>query len=686
MFSELPRFNKASRYRVPLLVGGAVLASVGAALIGAVWAHTTFGWFSGLPGPAALSYLGAALSVAAAGLVCAAMLTIVRHRSLTVESQPDSRPVRRRRVPASPQMSETGWDLPGRLLAWLWSLVPPRPPMADWPHVLVAALMGMVAIIGVWVGWRISVPPTVNAIALQVLAGSFAVTAFVLLVLERLFANIDAEELPEAPQIDRLLRVPLTGCLALGIASVIQSLGFAWAQRIEQVFAVVVAAVALELVLRGAAFVFIPFAPLEQRRSVADSSMAGLLRLAVPNFHAFNTAVQRQFGIDLSRSWALAFVQRAAVPIALGMAVMAWGITGMTALGINQRAVYERFGVPVQVMGPGLHIHLPWPMGVMREVELGVIHDIPIAFAPPSGARPTLQTSAGVDQQQQMVGAEALPPVSADRLWDASHPSEQSYLIASETRGEQSFQVVDADLRIVYRIGLSDEAALHSAYRVEGPENLIRATAGQLLVRYFSRYTLADVLGQSREAFANEFRGALQNELDGLSSGIEAIAVVVEAIHPPPGAASAYQYVQASEILSKSTISIRRAEAIRALKSAGQYALEDRARAEAAAAELVNQARSESVLFEADRKAHQRDSGSFLLERRFARLVNGLSRSEFIVIDHRAAAKNGPFIDLRSFEGGAGGQFGRRDFGFPPGPPGVPGRNPASEDDDDRYR
>jgi regulator of protease activity HflC (stomatin/prohibitin superfamily) len=686
MFSELPRFNKASRYRVPLLVGGAVLACVGAALIGAVWAHTTFGWFSGLPGPAALSYLGAALSVAAAGLLCAAMLTIVRHRSLTVKSRPDSRPVRRRRVPASPQVSETGWDLPGRLLALLWSLVPPRPSMADWPHVLVATLMGMVAIIGVWVGWRISVSPTVNAIALQVLAGSFVVVAFVLLVLERMFANIDAEELPEAPQIDRLLRVPLTGCLALGIASVIQSLGFAWAQRIEQVFAAVVAVVALELVLRGAAFIFIPFAPLEERRSVADSSIAGLLRPAVPNFHAFNTAVQRQFGIDLSRSWALAFVQRAAVPIALGMAVMAWGITGMTALGINQRAVYERFGVPVQVLGPGLHVHLPWPMGIMRQVEFGVIHDIPIAFAPATGNTSALRTSAGVDQQQQQaVGAEALPPVSADRLWDASHPSEQSYLIASETRGEQSFQVVDADLRIVYRIGLSDAAALDSAYRVEGPENLIRAAAGQLLVRYFSRYTLADVLGQSREAFTNEFRGALQNELDRLSSGIEAIAVVVEAIHPPPGAASAYQYVQASEILSKSTISIRRAEAIRALKSAAQYALEDRSRAEAGASELVNQARGESVLFEADRKANQRDSGSFLLERRFERLVGGLSRSEFIVIDHRAAAKNGPFIDLRSFEGG-GGQFGRRDFGFPPGPPGAPGRNPVSDDDDDRYR
>jgi regulator of protease activity HflC (stomatin/prohibitin superfamily) len=197
---------------------------------------------------------------------------------------------------------------------------------------------------------------------------------------------------------------------------------------------------------------------------------------------------------------------------------------------------------------------------------------------------------------------------------------------------------------------------------------------------------LTDVLGQSREAFANEFRAELQQYLDALSSGIEAIAVVVEAIHPPPGAASAYQYVQASEILANSQISVRRAEAIRTLKTAGQYALEDQTKAEAAAAELVDQARSESVLFEADRKAYQRDPTPFLLERRFDRLATGLAKSEFIVLDHRTTGKDGPFIDLRNVDGG--GQFGRRDFGLPPGVPGAPGQpgRPPAPDDEDQLR
>jgi regulator of protease activity HflC (stomatin/prohibitin superfamily) len=204
------------------------------------------------------------------------------------------------------------------------------------------------------------------------------------------------------------------------------------------------------------------------------------------------------------------------------------------------------------------------------------------------------------------------------------------------------------------------------------------ASTGQLLVRYFARYTLPDVLGQSRDAFTREFRVALQDQLDRLSSGIEAIAVVIEAIHPPAGAASAYHNVQAAEILANSQIAVQRASAIHSIKSAQQGAMEDRNKASAAAAELVTQARSESLLFDADRQARQRDGEAFLFERRFERLASGLAKSESIVVDHRLKGQNGPVIDLRSFDGGTGrAQPARRDIVFPPG------RNYSSEDDDD---
>ena len=469
-------------------------------------------------------------------------------------------------------------DGTGNVTRWRLLLARARPRvvwrtemLAAWPQALVALLFGALGVAGVVVTWRVTPLAAADPTILEFLGGALIVAAFPLLVLERSFAGITAAMLPDAPQLDRLLRVPLTVCLGLGIASVLRSLGFAWAIRIEQALAILVAAIALEVVVRSLALAFMPFAPIEQRRSAADSSIAGFLRFSAPSFQAFNTAVRQQFGIDLSRSWALAFVQRAMLPILLVMGLLAWCVTGITALGLNERAIYERFGNPVAVLGPGLHFHLPWPMGVMRSVELGVIHDIPIAMSPLGETGQAASQSAGVDQQQQLVGAEANPPTAADRLWDASHPSEQSYLIASQAaNGQQTFQIADADLRVVYRVGLTDADAMNAAYRVADPETLIMASTGQLLVRYFARYTLPDVLGQSRAAFTNDFRAALQDQLDRLQSGIEAIAVVVEAIHPPAGAASAYHNVQAAEILANSQIAVQRASAIHSIKSAQQ--------------------------------------------------------------------------------------------------------------------
>ena len=675
MLAELPHFNNARRYVAPLLIIGAIFAALGLGLTSAISAHANAYWRLDLPIPRSLGFLGAAFLVAAAGFLSAGIMVFVRLR--LVGQDPPQR-VSNVEVPvvSAPGGRIARWrQLVGRarsLLVWRAEM------LAGWPQALVALLFGALAVAGVVVTWGVTPFAAADPKTLEILGGALIVAAFPLLVLERSIAGVASEMLPDGPQLDRLLRIPLTVCLGLGIAAVLRWLGFGWAIRIEQGLAILVVAVALEVMVRSLAVAFVPFAAIEQRRTVADSSIAGFLRFAAPSFQAFNTAVRQQFGIDLSRSWALAFVQRAMFPIVLVMGILAWGVTGITALGLNERAVYERFGMPVAVLGPGLHLHLPWPMGVMRGVELGVIHDIPIAMSPLGDAGQAARQSAGVDQQQQLVGAEAPPPTAADRLWDASHPSEQSYLIASAANGQQTFQIADADLRVVYRVGLTDADAMNSAYRVADPETLIKASTGQLLVRYFARYTLPDVLGQSRDAFTKEFRVALQDQLDRLSSGIEAIAVVIEAIHPPAGAASAYHNVQAAEILANSQIAVQRASAIHSIKSAQQGAMEDRNKATAAASELVTQARSESLLFDADRQSRQRDGEAFVLERRFQRLATGLAKSESIVVDHRLKGANGPVIDLRSFDGGGGrAQPARRDIVFPPG------RNYGSEDDDD---
>jgi len=85
-------------------------------------------------------------------------------------------------------------------------------------------------------------------------------------------------------------------------------------------------------------------------------------------------------------------------------------------------------------------------------VEFGEVREVPIAFPTDDGApaeTPTPLSPTDTD-------IEGIPPSSVDRLWDESHPSEASYLVASIANGRQNFEVINIDLRVMYRIGLSD--------------------------------------------------------------------------------------------------------------------------------------------------------------------------------------------------------------------------------------
>jgi hypothetical protein len=49
MLSDLARFNTAKRYRTPLLIGGAIFAGLGAALVAGVWAQANGRRVAALP-------------------------------------------------------------------------------------------------------------------------------------------------------------------------------------------------------------------------------------------------------------------------------------------------------------------------------------------------------------------------------------------------------------------------------------------------------------------------------------------------------------------------------------------------------------------------------------------------------------------------------------------------------------
>ncbi len=470
-------------------------------------------------------------------------------------------------------------------------------------------------------------------------AAALLAVAFALLVLERHLAAADPLADPEAPGLAALVRVPLAAALCCGVGCLLLYAGIDAGSYAGRAAAILCLLMAAEMTLRACATLFVPFPPITEARAVATSVLAAALGLHRPR--RVTAAVRDLFGIDLSRSWAIAFMRAALAPVLAVLVLFGWALSGVEALRVDQRAVYERFGRPVAVFGPGLHLRLPWPAGRLRPVELGILHDVPIVFdgADTGGASPARVPLSDVEGQ---------PGPSADRLWDESHPSEAAYLVASLSRGQQSFQSVNIDLRVVYRIGLSDAAALDAAYASDDPRRLVQAMASRLLAHYFAHHTLPGVLGADQAGFSREIAAGLQAELDAIPAGVQVMAVVVEAVHPPPGAAGAYHAVQTAQISAHTAMAEQTGYAIGHTSDALRESGVQRDAAAAASHETVADATVHSTGFATDRAAYAIGPVPFLLERRLERLVAGLAHRQVLIVDHRLQGRgDSPFIDLR---------------------------------------
>jgi len=470
------------------------------------------------------------------------------------------------------------------------------------------------------------------------IAGGMALLfAFVLLVLERDFARYSDDEWPEARSLSRITRIVIATVLLSGVALFFAAEGSLWPNRVALFAGLCPAALAVEWLIRVAASLFSRHNERIEPKLLARTGVGAVLTWPPPSFQSIQDNLQSRFGIDLRQNWAFAFVRRAFVPIVLAVAVVGWLLTGVAELPADRRGVYEVFGRPAAVVGPGLHAGLPWPFSRMRPLENGVVHEI--ATTLPSDGPAAPDTSA----------AEDAPPASYNRLWDASHQADKALLIASATNHRETFQIVNMDVRFFYRIRLTPQAALDATYKISDSPSLIRSTASRVLVDVFASRTLDGVLGEERMALSQLIGTAVQTRLDALSSGVEILATVVEAIHPPAGAADAYHSVQAAQITSQAAIARERGRAAEQINQAEQAASAARDAATATARDTLAAAETLRSRFDSEKLAYRDAGNAFLFENYLSQLSQGLSGGKLVILDHRIADSSTPTIDLRNY-------------------------------------
>ena len=480
-----------------------------------------------------------------------------------------------------------------------------------------------------------------------VAAAAAIAAAFALLVIERTLAATNGDRLPEAPALRALAFLATCVAFAMGLLEILAGAGVPWTAVAGDGIALLVAAAGVEIALRALARLFLPPPGAEAARAAGGSLIARLVSAGAAVRGGVSAPLRQHLGIDFSRSWALAYVRAASLPMLGFFLLLAWGLSGVALVGMDARAIYERFGAPVRVLRPGLHVGLPWPLGTSRPVEFGAVHEVGLG-------------GAGLASVQR-TGAEDAAPAGADRLWEQAHPAEVELLIASRANGRESFQSVSADLRILYRVGMTDEDAVRAAYSTADPETFVQAVAGRVVARFFADRTLDDVLAGDRDSMAETLRSRLQADLDSTQTGLQAVAVVIEAIHPPAGAADAYHAVRAAEIASRAAVAVERGAAATIHAQSLQYAFLQSSNAQAGAEETVASARTAALRFAADQEAAKAGGRSFLLERYFASLSASLGRAPKTIIDHRLNWPEAPVLDLRPLASAAGSTGGKEE-------------------------
>ncbi|QKJ86294.1 protease modulator HflK [Paramixta manurensis] len=507
-------------------------------------------------------------------------------------------------------------------------------------HVLYQALPALAALYLIGMVWALPLPANDNGKGGYLIGAILVFFAFGFLVLERHWALKKNDEWPEAIKLAPLARMVIL-VLLLDALSLMFARGAAvWPAHLLILGGIVPGLVALELLLRALIAVFSPPRADEEPAFIAASLLASQLSWPPRPFQFMHNELHQRFGIDLRQIWAFHFMRRAILPLAAFLLLVGWLLTGLNQVPLTQRGIYEYFGKPVAVRQPGLHIGLPWPFGRVQAVENGEVHELT------TGAEEPVSTAAAA---APIATAEGAAPVSANRLWDVSHIGDKSQIIASASGDRQSFQIMNMDVRFVYRIGLSDKAALAAHYHTENVPLLIRSIANQVLVHDFATRTLDSLLGEEQSQLAANIGREVQNRLNQLDSGVELLATVIESIHPPAGAADAYHAVQAAQIQAQTAIAGEKGQAAVQLNAAQQFASQAFDEAHAQSSENHDRAQVTALRFNAENQAFQVGGQSFLTERYFSQLTLAAHQhAGMLIIDHRLGGETPPVLDLRS--------------------------------------
>jgi membrane protease subunit HflK len=254
-----------------------------------------------------------------------------------------------------------------------------------------------------------------------------------------------------------------------------------------------------------------------ESRLLYESRLVGLLGQPEAIITTAAHALDYQFGFKVSDTWFYRFLEKALGWLILAQLGILFLSTCFVIVEPGDQALLECFGKPMGqngVIGPGLHLKPPWPIGWTTNYHTEQI-------------------------QTFLVGAE--PETTETIAWAVGHAREQNFLVASReslpaaTAGNAPVaksppvSLLAVSIPVQYQI----TNLAYWAYTNEDPVTLLTNIAEREVVQYLASADFDNLMSSGRGPASVALQQNMQKDADLLDLGVHISFVGLEDIHPP---------------------------------------------------------------------------------------------------------------------------------------------------------
>ena len=266
----------------------------------------------------------------------------------------------------------------------------------------------------------------------------------------------------------------------------------------------------------------------KKARLLYDSRLIGLLGQPGSLISTATQALDYQFGFKVSETWFYRYVeQKLALIISIQFIVLFFS-SSFVVINANEKATLERFGNLEDVLDPGFHLKLPWPVDKIYRFKTDEVHSFTLGVVDDNYEKDEEEkkkTRVLLWTQHHNHGSAETPDKNMNMIVASDVE------IAGTSSETPSVNLLTVSIPIQYRIN----NLTNWIEQTENAGNMLKSIAMRELTEFFIGADIDNLMGPGYTDAQIALQKKIQTQADAHNLGAEILFTGLQHIHPPVG-------------------------------------------------------------------------------------------------------------------------------------------------------